>query len=148
GPSATRNREGITPSDWQRILGADGFHCQADPGDADTVYAEAQWGRLRRIDMRTMKTTNIRPQAPSAEPEYRFHWNAPLIMSPHNSRILYFGGNHLFRSLDRGDHWEKISPDLTLGKPGPNPQMGNNLTAIAESPKKPGLLYAGSDDGR
>jgi hypothetical protein len=70
------------------------------------------------------------------------------LLSPHNPRIVYFGGNFVFRSLDRGEHWEKISPDLTYGTPGPSPDMGHTLTTLAESPRKPGLLYAGSDDGR
>lgn len=148
GPVANHRQEGITPGDWHRILGADGFQCQIDPTEPDVAYAEAQWGRLKRIDLRSGKKVDIRPRPQGTEPELRFNWCAPLIISPHNARILYFGGNHVFRSLDRGDHWERISPDLTHGKPGSSPDMGHTLTALAESPRKPGLLYAGSDDGR
>jgi photosystem II stability/assembly factor-like uncharacterized protein len=147
-PVASRRPEGITPGDWQRVLGADGFQTLIDANDPDTVYAEAQWGRVRRIDMKTGKKVDIRPKHAATEPEYRFNWNSPLLISAHNSRILYFGGNHVFRSLDRGDHWEKISPDLTHGKPGASANAGHTLTALAESPRKPSLLYAGSDDGR
>jgi hypothetical protein len=69
-------------------------------------------------------------------------------LSPHDPRTVYLGGNHVFRSTNRGDAWEKISPDLTRGQPGRNAYMGHTLTALAESPVKAGLLYAGSDDGR
>src|SRR5262249_142199 len=68
--------------------------------------------------------------------------------SPHDPGTIYFGGNHVFRSTHRGDEWETISSDLTRGRPGRNPFMGHTLTALAESPLKAGLLYAGSDDGR
>ncbi len=149
GPSRTRNDEGITLADWQRFLGADGFFCQVDPADPDTLYAEGQYGMLRRINMRTGLETDIRPTPPTPQsPAYRFNWSAPLILSPHNPRTVYYGGNHLFRSVDRGDHWEVVSPDLTHGKPGVSPDQGHTLTAIAESPVKPGVLWAGSDDGR
>ena len=146
-PVASRRTAGITPADWQRALGADGFQTPVDPAEPDTVYAQAQWARLRPIDIPTGKKPDTRPKAPGVGPEYLFNWNA-RCRSRRTTRILYFGGNHLFRSLDRGDRWEKISPDLTHGKPGASPDMGHTLTAVAESPRRPGLLYAGSDDGR
>lgn len=148
GPSGTRNPEGITNADWHRILGADGFSCQVDPADPNTVYAEAQYGRPRRINVRTGEAKFIRPTPPQGQADYRFNWNAPLLLSPHNARVVYYGGNHLFRSLDRGDHWEAISPDLTRGKPGPSAHTGHTVTTIAESPRKAGVLYVGTDDGR
>ncbi len=149
GPSRTRNEEGITAADWQRVLGADGFFCQADPDDPDTVYAEGQYGMLSRLNVRTGTETDIRPAPSSPQlPAYRFNWSAPLLLSPHNPRTVYYGGNHLFRSVDRGDHWEALGPDLTFGKPGASADMGHTLTAIAESPVKAGVLWAGSDDGR
>jgi hypothetical protein len=148
GPSATHSSEGITPADWVRIFGMDGFCCQVDPADPDTVYAEGQYGMLQRIDVRTGVARAIRPRPAKDAPAYRFNWSAPLLLSPHDSKTLYFGGNHLFRSRNGGDHWEVISPDLTRGSPGPSPDMGHTLTAIAESPLKTGLLYAGTDDGR
>jgi photosystem II stability/assembly factor-like uncharacterized protein len=147
GPSRTYSREGITPAHWVRVLGADGFHCQPDPNNPDTVYAETQYGGLERINLRTGGAADIRPRALPGQPEYRFNWNAPLLISPHNSRTIYYGGNHLFRSTSRGDSWEVLSPDLTHGQPGPDAARGHTLTAIAESPVRSGLLYAGSDDG-
>ncbi len=147
GPSATSNTAGITQADWFRILGADGFHCQVDPTDPNIVYAEAQYGRPARIDLRTKKAKSIQPQGPR-KGAYRFNWSAPMLLSPHNPKRLYYAGNFVFRSDTRGDTWEVISPDLTRGKPGPSAHTGHTITALAESPLRPGLLWAGSDDGR
>jgi photosystem II stability/assembly factor-like uncharacterized protein len=149
GPSRTRSPLGITNSDWRRILGFDGFQCQVDPTDPDLIFAEGQYGRLHRIDRRTGKATLIRPHRSNrADPDFRFNWNSPLLLSPHDPQTVYYGGNHLFRSRNRGDTWEMISADLTHGDPGPGPSTGHTLTALAESPLQAGLLYTGSDDGR
>src|SRR5262249_48530047 len=90
---------------------------------------------------------DIRPRPPTGAPSYRFNWNSPILLSPHNPRTLYYGGNHLFRSVDRGRQWETISPDLTGGKPGPSPDTGHTITTVAESPLRPRPLYVGTDDG-
>lgn len=148
GPSATHRPEGITTADWFKLYDADGFQCQVDPADPDTVYAEGQYGRLQRIHLRTGEAVPIRPAPPEGAPAYRFNWCAPLVVSAHDPHTLYYGGNHVFRSTDRGGHWDVVSPDLTRGPPGPSPSMGHTLTALAESPLRRGLLYAGSDDGR
>lgn len=148
GPSATRRPEGVTSADWFSVLGADGFRCQVDPSDRATIYAETQYGGLHRVNVATGQDREIAPPAPRGGPPYRFHWDAPIIVSPHDPQTLYFGGNHLFRSTDRGDHWREISPDLTRGRPGPSPDTGHALTAVAESPLRAGLLYVGADDGR
>ena len=154
GPSQTYLADGITLNDWKRIPpGGDGFQAAADPNDLDTVYAESQYGGLTRVSLKGSMTKgggskSIKPKADKGEPAYRFNWNAPILLSPHKSTTIYYGGNYLFRSTDRGDHWEKISPDLTHGKPGPSDDNGHTITTIAESPKKAGVLYAGTDDGR
>ncbi|HEY1381202.1 MAG TPA: hypothetical protein VGF55_30660 [Gemmataceae bacterium] len=148
GPSRTDAAEGITLADWVRLLGADGFQCQVDPTDPGTVYCESQYGRPRRVDLRTGAAANIQPQPDKGAPAYRFNWNSPILISPHNPRTLYYGGNHLFRSTDRGDHWERVSPDLTRGKPGPSAAFGHTLSTIAESQVRPGLLWVGTDDGK
>ncbi len=147
GPSATPSPDGIGNADWFRVLDADGFQCQVDPAHPDLVFAESQWGALYRIDLRTGARTAIRPQPPSGEPAYRFNWNAPLLLSSHSPRTLYFGGNHVFRSHSDGDRWEVISPDLTRGQPGASADFGHTITTLAESPRKAGVLYAGTDDG-
>jgi photosystem II stability/assembly factor-like uncharacterized protein len=149
GPSATHHAEGITLKDWVRVLGADGFQCQVDPTDPDIVYVEAQYGKPQRFDLRTKKKgTQIQPRSANKAVTYRFNWNTPMLISPHNPRTLYYGGNFLFRSDNRGDIWKIISPDLTRGKPGPSKSTGHTLTTIAESPLKAGILFVGSDDGK
>jgi photosystem II stability/assembly factor-like uncharacterized protein len=147
GLSRTNRPEGITLDDWKRVLPGDGFQCQVDPDDPDTVYAEIQHGRAFRVDLRTGKPAPIRPRPPSGAPPYRFNWNAPLLLSPHNARTLYLGGHRLFRSEDRGKTWAAVSPDLTRG-PAPGALWAHTLTAVAESPVRAGVLWAGSDDGR
>src|SRR5207302_924230 len=90
----------------------------------------------------------IRPRPGESTPAFRFNWNAPLVISPHDPHTLYYGGNLVFRSRNQGDDWDVISPDLTRGQPGTGPTTAHTLTALAESPLKPGVLYAGTDDGR
>jgi photosystem II stability/assembly factor-like uncharacterized protein len=148
GPSRTHNREGITAADWFRILSADGYLCQCDPTDSDTVYAESQWGSIRRLDLHSGAVAEIRPRPKRDEPAYRFNWSSPMLVSPHNAKTLYFGGNHVFKSVNRGDTWEALGPDLTRGEPGPNKYAGHTITTIAESPLKAGVLWTGTDDGK
>ena len=140
-PSATRDVRGITINDWIRVGGGDGFYCQPDPSDPTTLFVEMQYGRLQRVNLATGAVTSISPAAPKGQPPYRFNWNTPLLLSPHNPRIVYYGGNYLFRSLNRGENWEIISPELTATSRG-------SLTTIAESPRRAGVLWTGSDDGR
>jgi photosystem II stability/assembly factor-like uncharacterized protein len=148
GPSATRNADGVSAANWFRVLTMDGFYCQVDPRNSDTVYAEGQYGELRRVNVGTGEAVNIRPTPPAGRPEYRFNWSTPILLSPHDSGTVYFGGNVLFRSRDRGDRWEVISPDLTLGVPAGGANTAHTITTIAESPLRAGLLWAGTDDGR
>ena len=140
-PSATRSAQGIAATDWVRVGGGDGFYCQVDPTDPNILYVESQYGRPIRHNLATGQTVSIAPRPPQGAKPYRFNWNTPMLLSPHNPSILYYGGNFLFRSLNRGDRWETISPDLTRGQRG-------SLTTIAESPLVPGLLWTGSDDGK
>jgi photosystem II stability/assembly factor-like uncharacterized protein len=148
GPSATLSAEGITNAAWFRVLSADGFQCQVDPLDPDMVYAESQYGGLRRIDLRTSQVTEIHPRPAEGEPAYRFNWNSPVLLSSHDRGTLFYGANHVLRTRNQGDAWKIVSPDLTRGKPGPASDFGHTITALAESPLKAGLLYAGTDDGR
>jgi photosystem II stability/assembly factor-like uncharacterized protein len=146
GPSRT-TRDGISTADWFRILSADGYQCQCDADDSDIVYAESQWGGLRRVDLHSGSATEIKPRPRRGEPEYRFNWSSPILVSPHDSRVIYFAGNHLFKSTNRGDSWEIISPDLTNGEPGPNKVSGHTISTLAESPLRAGVLWIGTDDG-
>jgi photosystem II stability/assembly factor-like uncharacterized protein len=148
GPSATASAEGILASDWKRLVSNDGFRCAVDPQDPDTVYCETQYGNLQRLSLKGGGSRSIKPRSPTGEPAYRFNWNTPLVLSPHDPKTLYFGGNFVFRSSDRGGSWETISGDLTRGTDATTADTGHSLTALAESPLKAGLLWAGSDDGK
>ncbi len=165
GPSRTRNLNGITNSDWFVTTGGDGFHSQVDPVDANTIYAESQYGVLVRHDKPTGQELLLQPLEGKGEPPLRWNWDSPLIISPHAHTRLYFAANKLFRSDDRGDTWKAISGDLTrqidrnklpvMGKVwGPDAVAKNqstsfygNIVALSESPKKEGLIYVGTDDG-
>jgi photosystem II stability/assembly factor-like uncharacterized protein len=131
---------------WKSILGGDGMQVQVDARNANIVYTGFQFGNYFRLDLENDNRTYIQPKHELGETPYRFNWQTPILLSPHNQDILYMGGNKLHRSLDQGDTWETISGDLTQGGKKGNVAFGT-LTTISESPFKFGLLYAGSDDG-
>jgi len=138
GPSATRSANGILNSDWFGVGGGDGFQTAVDPTDYNIVYTESQDGNTNRYDLRTGRVQSIRPRAAAfgrargsggplagtgrgaagnvlnATPadQYRFNWNTPFQLSPHNPSIVWLGGNRLFKSYNRGDSWT-ASEDLT-----------------------------------
>ncbi|MGI8923655.1 MAG: WD40/YVTN/BNR-like repeat-containing protein [Fimbriimonadales bacterium] len=145
GPSRTRDRRGISNNDWRSIYGGDGFYTVPDAEDPYTVYTSSQFGGVGRVDVKTGQTRGIKPR----EEKIRSNWMAPFMTSPHNSRIIYWGGNMLFRSLDRGDSWTAISTDLTTKNA--EKIKGNvphcTITTIDESPVRPGVLWVGTDDG-
>jgi photosystem II stability/assembly factor-like uncharacterized protein len=165
GPSRTTSQHGIMNADWYVTNGGDGFEPQIDPTNPDIVYGQAQYGWLVRYDKKSGERVAIQPQPGKDEAAYRWNWDAPLLISPHDNKRLYFAANKVFRSDDRGDSWEVISPDLTrqldrntfkvMGKVwGPDAVMKNkstsiygNIVAFDESPLVEGLLYAGTDDG-
>ena len=141
----------ITRDDWISVGGGDGMVNLVDPEDSRWLYNESQNGAIMRTDQKTGTIKSIRPPArPKDKQPYRFNWTAPISISPHNSRILYFGAQVVLRSLNRGDTWQEISPDLTTNDP--EKLKGNiefcTLTSIAESPVAAGVLWAGSDDGK
>jgi photosystem II stability/assembly factor-like uncharacterized protein len=148
GPSRPVNPDGGTPGDWKRYLKGDGFHCVVDPGDPNTLYAEMHFGQLFRVEVGTGKRTRIQPHPPKGAAAYRFNWSSPLLLSPHDTNTLYFGGNHLFASGNRGASWRRLGPDLTHGRPGRSRSGGHTITTIAESPVQAGVLWVGTDDGR
>jgi photosystem II stability/assembly factor-like uncharacterized protein len=165
GPARTKSVHGIVNSDWFVTQGGDGFQCKVDPKDPNIVYAEMQYGGLVRFDRRSGERVGIQPQPGKGEPPLRWNWDSPLLISAHSHTRIYFAANRIFRSDDRGDSWRAISPDLTrqinrdqlpvMGKVWPADAVAKhvstsfygNITALAESPKQDGLLYAGTDDG-
>ena len=137
--------EGDYPYD--RLMGGDGMQVEVDTRTNDVVYTGFQFGNYFRINQSTDEATRIQPQHDLGERPYRFQWQTPIHLSRHNQDILYLGSQYLHRSMDQGDTWTKISPDLTAGGQPGNVPFGT-LTTIDESPFHFGLLYTGSDDGR
>ncbi|WP_035096345.1 VPS10 domain-containing protein [Aquimarina megaterium] len=131
---------------WESIMGGDGMQVQIDDRDADIVYTGFQFGNYFRIHRATNKQIYIQPKHELGESPYRFNWQTPILLSPHNQDILYLGGNKLMRSMNQGDDWTAISNDLTNGGKKGNVAYGT-LTTIAESIFQFGLIYTGSDDG-
>ena len=113
GPSRTEWRMGIRNADWFKTLGADGHQSATEPGNPDILYAEAQQGRLHRIDLLTGEQVLIQPQARAGEKFERYNWDAPIVVSPHVPTTIYFGSYRVWKSTDRGDSWTPVSPDLT-----------------------------------
>ncbi|MBT8219039.1 MAG: glycosyl hydrolase, partial [Bacteroidia bacterium] len=163
GPSQTIRRN-IVNGDWTHTLGGDGYLSIPDPDNPDIHYCEWQYCGLSRYDRTTGNTISIKPQ-PTEEEEYNWNWNTPYFISPFDSKTLYVGGQYVFKSTDMGGSWKKVSGDLTRGiDQNTLPMMGKiwapeavaknlstskfgNIFALAESPVKQGLLYAGTDDG-
>lgn len=165
GPSRTDNVHGIRNADWFKILGADGHQTATEPGNPDILYAESQQGGLHRIDRITGEQVYIKPQAGAGDPHERFNWDTPILVSPHDPARIYTASYRVWRSDNRGDSWQAVSPDLTRNQERLTlPIMGkvqswdnawdmnamstyNTITSLAESPGQEGLLYAGTDDG-
>jgi photosystem II stability/assembly factor-like uncharacterized protein len=164
-PSRTFYRQGISNDEWLRVGGGDGFYCVPDPSDPDTVYVESQDGNVSRLQRASGQRRIIRPAPPQGE-KYRFNWNSPILVSPHDPRTIYYGGNRVFGSHDRGETWTLVSPDLTTSddvKRDATPIFGKTakdllsrndgvvhfgtITTLAESPLRAGVLWAGTDDG-
>ncbi len=129
---------------WRRIGGGDGMYVQVDPRDNQTTYLGLQFGFYRRIG--DGKPTQVRPRDKLGDPALRYNWATPILLSRHNHDVLYFGANILYRSLDRGESWQAISPDLTTSEERGDVPFAT-LTTIAESPHQFGLLWIGTDDG-
>ena len=165
GPVRTDNVQGIRNSDWTVVLFGDGHQPATEPGNPDIVYAQWQQGNLVRYDNTTGEMVYIQPQGKTSDAPDRFNWDAPILVSPHDPKRLYFASQRVWQSDDRGDSWRAISGDLTKNQERITlPIMGkqqswdnpwdvfamskyNTITSLAESPLKPGLIYAGTDDG-
>ncbi|MDH3735089.1 MAG: hypothetical protein OEU54_16285, partial [Gemmatimonadota bacterium] len=168
GPSQTNEPRGVMPGEWYTVSGGDGFYTVPVPGQPNLVYSNAQGGYFRITDTNSGQTRNIEPHPwmvgsqgqAMAQARYRFNWDAPIYISPHDPGTVYWGGNVLFRSNDYGHSWDVISPDLTTDDPEKQADSGgeiyNDNTAaefhttiltIAESPVEAGVLWVGTDDG-
>ncbi len=165
GPSRTRNQHGIVNHDWFVTQGGDGFETAIDPDNPDIIYAQYQYGGITRYDRASGENMGIQPKPREGEDAYRWNWDAPLATSVHKSGRVYYAANKLFRSDDRANTWEVISPDLTrqldrntfkvmgrvqsidaVAKNASTSQYGT-IVSFSESPLNENLLYVGTDDG-
>ncbi len=164
GPSSTRRWMGIINDDWKQIGFGDGMYQQPDLTSHRYVYSNSQNGSLSRIDAETGDRLDIRPYPPADEKPYRFDWATPSLLSKHDPNIIYFGGNRLFISRDRGLNWQRTE-DLTrqierdslflMGVQGKEKLLSRNdgtssygeIVTIAESPLDAQILWVGTDDG-
>jgi photosystem II stability/assembly factor-like uncharacterized protein len=164
GPSATRHWLGIVNEDWKQIGFGDGMYHQVDKVDQRAVYSTAQNGEMQRIDPETGDRLDIRPRPPAGEPAYRYDWVTPIVASRHEAGLVYFGGNRLFISRDKGATWTR-SKDLTrqvnrdtlpiMGVPGRDIRLSrydgeqsfSEIVTISESPLDGRVLWVGTDDG-
>ncbi len=154
-PPASRTATGATSAS------GDGFYAFRDPTDPDLVYVEYQGGEMSRVRLSTGESREIQPLPGEGEPEYRFNWNTPIHLSPNEPGTVYIGAQFLFRSRDKGESWEKISPDLTTNDPKRQQQLKSGgltidnssaenhttIYSIAESPKNGQVIWVGTDDG-
>ena len=168
GPSNSLNRAGILKRHWKRLSYGDGYFAVPIPGSEHEVYTNLQGGVPFHVNANTGVVRSIHPfpkitgSAGDAieDHKYRFNWDAPIHISPHDANTVYFGGNVVFKSQDRGHSWEVISPDLTTNDKSKQKTSGGTIyqdnTAaefhctilyIAESPVQQGVIYAGTDDG-
>jgi photosystem II stability/assembly factor-like uncharacterized protein len=166
GPSNSLSTANIQIADWYSVGGGETGFAVPDPDNANIVYAGEYGGYLTRYDNRTRQARNVSiyPFNPSghaaSDLRYRFQWTAPVLISPHNPKVVYHAANVLFRSTDAGRHWTAVSPDLTRNDKSKQKWAGGPITgdntgveyyctifAVAESPKEKGVLWAGSDDG-
>jgi len=152
---------GITNSRWENMYGGDGFWMFVDPSDPDYIYAESQGGYIGRVNRKTHEARSIQPLPGYKEGKLRFNWNTPIHVSPTNKGTIYIGAQFLFRSTDRGDSWQRISPDLTTNDPEKQKQeqsggvtvdnsaaeMHTSIYSIAESPRNASVVWVGTDDG-
>ena len=151
GPSNGKSGR-ITLEDWTTVGTQDGMYNQVDPTDSRWVFNSYQTGGQRRFDQQTGIAAVIEPRRPAGTPPLRYNWITPLVLSPHNPQVLYTGAQMLFRSMNRGDAWQEISPDLTSNGETCGLNSGYvpycTITSISESPITPGVIWVGTDDGK
>ena len=165
-PHDSLTRGGLPNSFWHGVGGGEAGWVVSDPSDPNIVYAGEYLGYLSRYDHRTGEERDVSPwpENPSGhggeDMRYRFQWIAPIAISPHDSKVVYYGANVVFRTADGGQTWTVISPDLTTNDKSKQQWAGGPITgdntgvetyctvfALAESPVQKDLLWAGSDDG-
>jgi photosystem II stability/assembly factor-like uncharacterized protein len=152
--------------EFYQVGGGESGYIAADPRDANIFYAGSYGGLLTRYDRSTgqMRQINVWPENPmghsSKDIKERFQWTYPIVFSPTDPRVLYVGSQHVWRTTNEGQSWERISDDLTRADPKTMGPSGGPITldqtgvetyavvfTIAPSPRDPNTIWAGSDDG-
>lgn len=165
GPSQTINRSGIVNADWYVTTGGDGFQVRVDPTNPDIVYTMSQYAGIVRFDKKSGERIDIQPQPAEGEPALKWNWDAPLLVSPHNPKRMYYAANKVFKTEDHANTWTRISDDLTkqedrnrkevMGKVWGVDAIFKNvftsslgtIVSLEESPLQEDFLMAGTDDG-
>ncbi|MCX6561874.1 MAG: hypothetical protein NTZ26_15365 [Candidatus Aminicenantes bacterium] len=160
GPSRNRNQWGVFAADWTYLPTGDGFYVVRDWWNPDWIYYESQFGSSSRMNLKTGENSSLQKRTTPEEtaagvPAQRYQWNAPIVLSPHNPGIVYICSQFVHRSLSRGERntFVTISPDLSkadktkLDEAKKTNLQWATIYTFAESPKKPGLYWAGTDDG-
>ncbi len=129
--------------DWAKIFGGDGFHSLVDPNNNQTIFVEYQYGNLFKSTNNGQSWQSAQGGIPS---NARRNWKTPYMFDPANSNIMYLGANTVMKSLDQGNNWFSISPDLTNG-PGDGNLLYGTITSLSVSPLNSDVIYAGTDDG-
>lgn len=151
GPSTKRGGGPILFEDWETVGGGDGMYNEFDWKTNRYLYNESQFGPISRLDLVTGERKSIRHR----DAKMRWNWNSPILVSKHNSDVIYHCGNKVLKSPFRGEYWQVISPDLTTNNPEflPTGKGGDGniqyctITTFDESPLAAGLLWVGTDDG-
>jgi photosystem II stability/assembly factor-like uncharacterized protein len=158
GTAATTSRSDfgqITFSDWSPVGGDESGYIALSPAEPNVVYGGGPFGMVSRFDWITGQSLDIAPSTRGgAHPSFRFTWTSPLVFSPLDPHLLYFGAQFVLRTDNGGSSWKIISPDLTkTSKPSagspPNEQQEDRgvVYTIAPSPVRAGLIWAGTDNG-
>ena len=162
GPSYVWKAQGIRNSYWHEIAFGDGFDVVPDLDDSRYGYAMSQQGVVSRYDWKTGNNMLVRPTHPDPDVRLRFNWNAAIGQDPFNNSTVYFGSQFVHKSINKGETWEIISPDLTTNDPEKQKQSESGgltldatgaenhctLLVIEPSPIEKDMLWVGSDDGR
>jgi photosystem II stability/assembly factor-like uncharacterized protein len=166
-PSGSYSRGPLSDDQVMHIGYGDGFQVATDPANPRLVYTNSQNGRGYVFDLVTREERRITPVPVDRNERYRFNWNTAILVSPNDPHIYYYGSNKLLETTDYGTTWQAISPDLSRGQDWRKLPLGpgiplrdrstlsrddgtseyGNITTISESPKAPGLIYVGTDDG-
>lgn len=167
GPSNSLDSEGIKDEHWTNVIGGDGMWAVPDPIDPALIWTDLQDGRISIFNKKTQSSRFVQPYLTTSEnsfdtrkAQYRFNWDSPIAFAPWDGHVAWYGGNIVFQTSDRGEHWTAISPDLTRNikdhqKPSGGPlaldvsgaEYSDNILYIEGSSVNKGEIWVGTDDG-